>query len=382
MLIRDLTIKGYRCFEDFSMDGLTRVNLLVGNNNSGKTSFLEAIYLLINQPMDKERNVEKIIKEIFENRNEFRQWIETITSIIEESKQIIKKQYFLDRLFYTDNQYLFKDLLISSQLDDLLSTEITLDDEEYSEGLLKLGYHNNKFMLKKDEARKLTEKHLLFNSDGSTRELYLELEESLLVSEVGFKRRIFPFHEITNSLFLSNYQINLEKVASVWDEIELTPKEDIVIEALRIILPTVDRIGFSVSEGFNNIRLKVKDHPKPIPLSSMGYGMNRILNLAIALVSTEKGVLLVDEIETGLHYEAQLDMWRLVLKTAQDLDVQVFATTHSWDCIAAFKEALQELEDQSVAKLFRLDSKYGKLRAVEYDAEEIRIAVNQGVEVR
>jgi AAA15 family ATPase/GTPase len=114
----------------------------------------------------------------------------------------------------------------------------------------------------------------------------------------------------------------------------------------------------------------------------MGYGMNRILNLAIALVSTEKGVLLVDEIETGLHYEAQLDMWRLVLKTAKDLDVQVFATTHSWDCIAAFKEALQELEDQSVAKLFRLDSKYGKLRAVEYDAEEIRIAVNQGVEVR
>ena len=65
MLIRDLTINGYRCFQDFSMDGLTRVNLLVGNNNSGKTSFLEAIYLLINQPMDKERNVEKIIKEIF-----------------------------------------------------------------------------------------------------------------------------------------------------------------------------------------------------------------------------------------------------------------------------------------------------------------------------
>jgi len=132
----------------------------------------------------------------------------------------------------------------------------------------------------------------------------------------------------------------------------------------------------------NTIKLKLKDQTELVPLSSMGDGMNRILTLAMALVSTEKGVLLIDEIETGLHYEAQLDMWRLVLKTAQDLDVQVFATTHSWDCIAAFKEALQELEDQSVAKLFRLDSKYGKLRAVEYDAEEIRIAVNQGVEVR
>jgi AAA15 family ATPase/GTPase len=137
-----------------------------------------------------------------------------------------------------------------------------------------------------------------------------------------------------------------------------------------------------INEIPKKIRVKLHDKNWPIPLKSMGDGINRILNLAMALVSTEKGVLLVDEIETGLHYEAQVDMWRLIFKTAQDLDVQVFATTHSWDCIAAFKEALQEPEDQSVAKLFRLDSKYGKLRAVEYDAEDIRIAVDQGIEVR
>jgi AAA15 family ATPase/GTPase len=187
---------------------------------------------------------------------------------------------------------------------------------------------------------------------------------------------------ISSSIFLSTHKTNFDKIAKIWDQISLTYKEEIVIEAMRIINPDIDRIGFSISTGVNTVKLKLKDQQELIPLSSMGDGMNRILTLAMALVSTEKGFLLIDEIETGLHYEAQLDMWRLVLKTAQDLDVQVFATTHSWDCIAAFKEALQELEDQSVAKLFRLDSKYGKLRAVEYDAEEIRIAVNQGVEVR
>jgi ABC-type uncharacterized transport system ATPase subunit len=201
----------------------------------------------------------------------------------------------------------------------------------------------------------------------STGELALKKDFSLLIQ---------------NSFFLSNRQISFDEIAKLWDKINLSPKEDIVIEALKIIIPDVERVGFSISPGMNTIKLKLKDQTELVPLSSMGDGMNRILTLAMALVSTEKGVLLIDEIETGLHYEAQLDMWRLVLKTAQDLDVQVFATTHSWDCIAAFKEALQELEDQSVAKLFRLDSKYGKLRAVEYDAEEIRIAVNQGVEVR
>lgn len=110
--------------------------------------------------------------------------------------------------------------------------------------------------------------------------------------------------------------------------------------------------------------------------------MYRILAMAMSLVTSENGVLLVDEIETGLHYEAQTDMWRLILETAKELNVQVFATTHSWDCIAAYQEALSQVEDKSIGKLFRLDSKYGKLRAVEYDADDLDIAVRKGIEVR
>lgn len=374
MLIRDLTIQGYRCFEDFSMDGLTRVNLLVGNNNSGKTSFLEAVYLLVNQPSFSSKNLAKVIKDIFENRNEFSQHIESY----EGESTYVRKNYFIDHIFYGYPPGKSLRASIFSQCD--YNTSIKIDNDIFLE-YISFWYSNNKLMFKMNkEKKRVVETFFEFNFQGLINESTRELDESF--SEDYIKQKSFFHENIQSSLFVSNYQINLEKISSVWDEIELTPKEDIVIEALRIILPTVDRIGFSVSEGFNNIRLKVKDHPKPVPLSSMGYGMNRILNLAIALVSTEKGVLLVDEIETGLHYEAQLDMWRLVLKTAQDLDVQVFATTHSWDCIAAFKEALQELEDQSVAKLFRLDSKYGKLRAVEYDADEIKIAVEQGIEVR
>ena len=114
----------------------------------------------------------------------------------------------------------------------------------------------------------------------------------------------------------------------------------------------------------------------------MGEGIYRILTIAMYLVTAENKVLLVDEIETGLHYEAQTDMWRLILETAKELNVQVFATTHSWVCIAAFQEALSQVEDSSIGKLFRLDSKYGKLRAVEYDAEDLDVAVNKGIEVR
>jgi AAA15 family ATPase/GTPase len=374
MLIRDLTIQGYRCFEDFSMDGLTRVNLLVGNNNTGKTSFLEAVYLLVNQPST--GTIGKSLKEIFENRSEFSQQIEKIDH---ESEPFITRKYYVDRLFYSYSKDKIKALNILSTQDVNVTTRIVINHDTENLGLI---YQDDKSSFLTDENQIediVFIKIFVFSSQGKIDEV-VETANKISIKDLNEKNNFC--HIIHSSLFFSHRQIDFEKVAKIWDDIELTPKEDIVIEALKIILPDIERIGFSSSQTSNSVRLKIKGYQQPVPLSSMGYGMNRILNLAIALVSTEKGVLLVDEIETGLHYEAQLDMWRLVLKTAQDLDVQVFATTHSWDCIAAFKEALQELEDQSVAKLFRLDSKYGKLRAVEYDAEEIRIAVNQGVEVR
>lgn len=104
--------------------------------------------------------------------------------------------------------------------------------------------------------------------------------------------------------------------------------------------------------------------------------------LAMSAVNVENGFLLIDEIDTGLYYEVQADMWRLILETAQRLDVQVFATTHSWDCVSAFQEALGNVKNSEIGKLFRLDMKYGKIRAVEYLAEDLKIALQQNIEVR
>jgi AAA15 family ATPase/GTPase len=374
MLIRDLTIKGYRCFEDFSMNGLTRVNLLVGNNNSGKTSFLEAVYLLVNQPSM--GTVQTTIREIFENRGEFSQQVEMVNN---QSKQIITQKFFLDRFFYGfGKNKLDKFSILGRENSEQIKVFSFLETEELS------FYYPEDVSTFNDMSTSTLDwvpcAFFDFSITGIMKKQLISDFDEISTGELALKKDFSLL--IQNSFFLSNRQISFDEIAKLWDKINLSPKEDIVIEALKIIIPDVERVGFSISPGMNTIKLKLKDQTELVPLSSMGDGMNRILTLAMALVSTEKGVLLIDEIETGLHYEAQLNMWRLVLKTAQDLDVQVFATTHSWDCIAAFKEALQELEDQSVAKLFRLDSKYGKLRAVEYDAEEIRIAVNQGVEVR
>ena len=151
---------------------------------------------------------------------------------------------------------------------------------------------------------------------------------------------------------------------SNWTTIDSNEKKTRIIEFLRLIEPELETISWSSSPEEEPIKLKKKAVVDSLSLSSMGQGIKSILVLAVSLLATKNSILLVDEIETGLHYKAQTDMWRLIIKTAKELNVQVFATTHSWDGIAAFGEALSQVEDKSVGKLFRLDRKYGQFRAV------------------
>ena len=71
----------------------------------------------------------------------------------------------------------------------------------------------------------------------------------------------------------------------------------------------------------------------------------------------------------------------MVLQTAQRNDVQVLATTHSWDCVTGFAKAACDLPGVD-GLLVRLDRSRGQLRAVEYTEEELQTAAEQGIEVR
>ncbi len=100
----------------------------------------------------------------------------------------------------------------------------------------------------------------------------------------------------------------------------------------------------------------------------------------MALVNAKDGFL-IDEIENGIHYSVLPDVWRLIFETAERLNVQVFATSHSWDCIEAFQKAAQE-NTETEGVLVRLDRDGEWIRAVDLGERELGIAVNGHIEVR
>lgn len=109
--------------------------------------------------------------------------------------------------------------------------------------------------------------------------------------------------------------------------------------------------------------------------------MKHLLALVLHLFSARGGFLLIDEIDTGLHYSVMADMWRLVVETAKRLEVQVFATTHSLDCVRALarlRKKYPETADEVTLHRVEKDAP----QTVVYDADEIVIATESQLEVR
>ena len=180
--------------------------------------------------------------------------------------------------------------------------------------------------------------------------------------------------------------LSTNEIGRFWDQVALTDAENEAVQVLRLIFgDEVDRVAVVGGESERvrygrRVVVKLRSHDRPVPLKSLGDGAIRLFSAAIALANSRGGFLLIDEAENGIHHSVQRDYWRMVLHAADENNVQVIATTHSWDCIKGFAQAAIEEEAEGVA--VRLERDEEGLRAVEYSEEALHIAAEQGIEVR
>ena len=172
-------------------------------------------------------------------------------------------------------------------------------------------------------------------------------------------------------------------IGELWDEIALTELEERVTEALRLIAPEIDRLSVLGNRpGARIAMVKLLYAKAPVPLRSLGDGVNRLLGIALSLASARNGIALLDEFENGIHYSVQTKVWDLIFSMARLLNIQVFATTHSWDCIDAFQHAAAR-DSHEEAALIRLDALHdGDVRATIFDERELSVVAREQIEVR
>jgi AAA15 family ATPase/GTPase len=153
-----------------------------------------------------------------------------------------------------------------------------------------------------------------------------------------------------------------------------------VIKALKIIEKKLSDVAF-IDATYRRGRVAIaKVSGEKVPFKSMGDGINRILYIILNMVNAQDGYLLIDEFENGLHYSVQKQVWEVIFTLAESLNVQVFATTHSSDCIQAFGS--QWKDDEEKATLHRIDYKDKQHSVMPYDFFDLDDALSTNTEVR
>jgi predicted ATPase len=192
-----------------------------------------------------------------------------------------------------------------------------------------------------------------------------------------------PSKEITCIRVPAN-GLNREQIIELWHGIALTGLEKEISNALRLIAPGVQGLSLvstPTSKGERDLIVNVAGIDKPLPFLNLGNGMWRNLGIVLALVNAKDRILLIDEFENGLYYSVQPDLWQFIFRLAHNLNVQVFATTHSWDCIEAFQRAARE-DHQEEGLLIRLESKKGGIGITLFGERGLTIATREHIEVR
>lgn len=378
----DLYIENFRGIRKLSIPRLGRVTLLAGRNGVGKTSVLEAVevfagrasYFILRDILferdevsyAQDENNDKLIlhewEAIFCGRDSARSSTTTL------GPERVEDQLSLASVSLIE--------LIRDERDTFgpLASKLPLDSEPHT---LRASFQGNSGIV----PALLT---------GEKESVEVVSDPMAFERELGFlarkhdSRRPSPIKcERIGPGYLRHIQL-----PKFWGHVALRDDETRVIEALKIVYgEEVDRVSVISDEasrttlGGQRAIVKLRNHDAPVPLRRLGGGATRLFGLALALAYCRNGILLIDEAENGIHHTAQPNYWRMVLQTAQENNVQVFATTHSWDCVRGFAQAATESENVE-GVLVRLEKEDEGLRAVRYDERRLKIAAEQGVEVR
>jgi len=367
LILNSLEVRRFRAFEHLSIEKLGRVNLIVGKNNVGKSCLLEALQLYAS------RAHPTFIWQILGAHDEDIRSSSSSSrySSLEDTLSTVKYLFYGRRDIAGPNEPIEIGPINSSDDKLLLSVQFYAS-EVNEEGVRTL------YLLPVEEYANAENPVPRFSVQlGKNRNINYSLDlrpPRLLRSEP----------KETNYIFIAADGLDKRKIGELWDKIALTDLEKEVLAALRIMAPGLEGISIigepdSKRERFTIV--KVTGIPEPLPIRSLGDGMQHLLGIALALVNAKDGLLLIDEIENGLHYSVQLDLWRLIFERAHKLNVQIFATTHNLDCIKSFQQAAQE-NKQAEGMLIRLEHKKGEVSAALLDEEDVRIMMREQIEVR
>ena len=355
-MLRKFSVRNFRCLRELDIEPLERFNLIVGQNNVGKTALLEALYLHLGSGrpetplrVNHSRGVRGEDADTWDDLG----WLF-------HAKQKGATIEFLGIDGHEEQRTVRIRLvepaerrLSNAEADGALWTDAHLLAAAAQSSILTLEYI--------DHAGRVSTSKAQLTPDGIT------------ASPTDLRPVGNAVLVLKNPRFSEEHAKRYSALVETGREEELLPSLQALdqrIQRLKLLYPA-DKPMLYADMGGGQL----------VPFLYMGEGLGYVLSWQLAVLTAKDGTVLIDEFENGLHYRALLNAWKAVGAAARQSNVQVFATTHSWECVTAAQNAFAESGDDEF-RLHRLERRDGDIVAITYDQEQLATSIELNFEVR
>jgi energy-coupling factor transporter ATP-binding protein EcfA2 len=353
-MFRSVRIQNFRQFKDLKLENLGRINLITGQNNTGKTSLLEALFLAVTPT-----NPESVV---------------TIGQLRGVSRLAVNGTHAWGFIFRDGDPV--RQISISSdrdgavheQLDIGLTSSLEAPAADTNGSVEPAGISTT------DPAIPALEFTYAVTEEGTRSEGVSQI----VVSERGRTTRRAKGFAPRPFYFLAHGPTDAESDAERFSRIVEARRKSEILDAMRTVEPRLaDLLVLALRPSTVAADLGAG---AIVPVSYMGQGFERLLTLMLALLSSAGGTLIVDEVEDGLHHSVMEAVWKAIIAAAHKHDVQVFATTHSLEAIEAAVEGSKDYKG-SLA-FYRLERRNGDIGVIMGEDSRLRSAIAVGFELR
>ena len=338
-MINSLQLSQFRGIESVSFDKLGGVNLIVGGNNTGKTSLLEALVLLFGN----HEQLQQLPSQFRQSANEKDDWAHFWNNLIRD------KQY---------DTFCIAEEAITLQIEKGSDEDIQFFRKERSSE-------------SSDQARKNREGPIVVIRPPSNGRV--DAGHSTPKKRISVLSTTQPDPRTTSALFNEVAPLNPENETRIQDLLRSS------------IEPRLKQLRYAKPKGTREHLVYVGlGSGEMVPFTQMGEAFARALHIYCEIFSQRPDILLIDEIENGLYYAGLEKYWKGLFSVLEQEKVQLFATTHSRECMEAAQQA-DAKHGQSMLRYLRLDrdaDDLDKITGTSFGSDTMAGAIEFGREMR
>ena len=371
-MLRTLSIHNFKCFDKFVLGPLSRFNLITGENDLGKTALLEALFLhsgAKNPALATSINVFRGMDKLPANPEILWGWH---FRHLDFSRPIELKGQREDLSAGPHDGKVEEDLLT-------ISLQRASNSTQQIEGEGLGGAPEAQATTETIEERYLAYEYK--PAAGTTIHGFTKLHRRASVPKP--QARLFTQSDAKQeetAQFLSARTRVFSFDAKRLSNLIAKKQKSQVVDAVRLLDKRVEELQVHTGDVEPYIMADI-GLPEMMPLPYAGEGLTRFVSIVIGVLNISGGLLLIDEIENGLHHSVLARVFQALIQLAKDHEVQVVATTHSRECVKAFYQASKSFTQPEMA-LFRVERDNGKRRLIHYDEASLEAAMDAEFEVR